>query len=706
MVVPKFSYLIGLIFQISAIIYIVNGINLLGSILLFYLGDFEMLISIRFSRLKKDKWFTFFDGCLSSFYITLHLIINYVNSVGQFPNFFISELYNSFFLLIFTIACIRIIFSLSNLGNIRYYWIYFTGVFIQSFAILFLITGINSWAVLLLFFIGDFDLLLVINSKKIDKKSYLAILDVLVWGLILGFYIIFIFVNISVPLALNLFSIVITIIGTYASIRIVLPLKLFDNKGLYIIYFIGIFNQFFSILFVIAEINVVAAIIVFFIGDFELLLVINSKSLDKRRIFNIIDSFIWLYYLISTHIIIYIPFTSEIYNILIIVLIIYTSIRFFVPLRNLGKIGLYAIYFTGLFNQIFGILFLIAGFNIWVGVILFGIGDLGLILVMITKYFDKKKYFCVFDACLWLFYLLFSIITIFLNNIYYFIPTIPGLIDIIFTLFAIYSIFRIFIPLQNFEENGLIAMYFIGFLTQICTILFFIININFWGAFLLFCIADSLLIYILKFKNFEKKSFLSKFDVSLWTLYYIFQLILFYNFIFNLSFPLIANFSNPLIILVFIYTSIRLILPFSNLKLRPYSVIYFNLLLINLIIAEFSSSFQLSLIIGGWLLLMFIGTLIVYSYLSKEILVKIGYGHFIFVFFLLFALTQIIPGYGQIIIQIENVYRALFMELIFVWLITINYFIIYYKKAKKPQIFFVIVFYLALIVGIIIPIAV
>ncbi|MFX1376171.1 MAG: hypothetical protein ACFFA0_10185 [Promethearchaeota archaeon] len=706
MVVPKFNYLMGFIFQISAIIYIVNGINVLGSILLFYLGDIEMLISIRFSRLKEDKLFTLFDSCLSTFYITLHLIVNYVNSVWNLPNLYISELYNSFFILISAVACNRFIFSLSNLGNVKYYWVYFTGLFIQSFAILYLLTGINSWAVLFLFFIGDFEILLVLNSKKFDKKRDLTLPDVLIWGFFLGFYLIFNWVyntiNISVPYPLDLFNIIITIIGIYASIRIIIPLMSFANMGLSIMYFIGLFNQFFSILFIIAEINVGAAIAIFFIGDFELLFVLHSKSLDKRRFFNLLDSYIWAFYLISSHILIYIRFISEIYNILIVVIIIYASIRFFVPLRNLGKNGLYVIYFTGLFNQIFGIFSIVTGFNIWVAVILFGIGDFGLLLVINTKHFDKKKNFCLFDACLWLFYLLFSFITILLNNIYNFIPTISDLIDILFTLFAIYALFRIYIPIQYFEDNGFIAMYFIGFFTQICTIFFLIFEINFWGALLLFFIADFILIYILMYKNFERKRFLSKFDASLWTLYYIFQIVIFYNFIFDLSLPLIANFSNPLILLIIIYASTRLILPFSNLELRVYSVFYFNLFLINLIIAEFSSSFQLSLLFTGWLVLMLIGTCMFCAYLCQELLEKIGPGHCIFVIFLAYAAYRIIPGFDTIANQIESVYRAFFIEFIFIWLSIINYFVIYYKKAKNNEIFFVIILYLTLIVMILI----
>lgn len=91
------------------------------------------------------------------------------------------------------------------------------------------------------------------------------------------------------------------------------------------------------------------------------------------------------------------------------------------------------------------------------------------------------------------------------------------------------------------------------------------------------------------------------------------------------------------------------------------------------------------------------------SHLSEELLRKIGFINLVLIFFLIYSVTQILPGFEGTIIQKESVIRAFFLELIFVWLIFINYFVIYYEKAKNLQIFFVVILYLTSIIGILIP---
>lgn len=129
MVVPKFSYVTGLVLQIVAYVFILIEHNILGAILILFIGDFQMLVTIGFSRLKNSKLFTYVDFSIFNFNFIVQVII-YFNFLFSVSWEFIPEVYSVLVILTLPYFCFRSIFPLINLKRSKYSSFYFNGILI------------------------------------------------------------------------------------------------------------------------------------------------------------------------------------------------------------------------------------------------------------------------------------------------------------------------------------------------------------------------------------------------------------------------------------------------------------------------------------------------------------------------------------------------------------------------------------------------
>ena len=87
---PKFTYTFGLVSEIAGIIIIIFNINMIGGLLLFFLGEIDIILLVLISsEIQESELFYTLDIILSSFYVSIFLIaFNFVCYPVQFPLLF------------------------------------------------------------------------------------------------------------------------------------------------------------------------------------------------------------------------------------------------------------------------------------------------------------------------------------------------------------------------------------------------------------------------------------------------------------------------------------------------------------------------------------------------------------------------------------------------------------------------------------------
>lgn len=649
-IVPKLDFLIGLVFQIIGVMFLLTGHNIIGGSLLFFMGDLQMLIISRFSQLKKVLFFTKFNVLLWSFYFIL-IIVDYYRVIFNLPSFIVPE---QLVLLMISYACMRFFLPLNNLKKSEYIvfffnigtisWLFPLFIRYESFFNIYnkdLIWLIFDFIGIGIIFIGTtgFNLL---YSKKLSKK-------------------------------LSLFSIS---IGNFALIILAISdfIGLWQNDifGNLIIFNIG------SILLLSATINFkteknLHPVLVFlwlawniyFAGGLLLSIYLNSSLNILKFVIKFVETIFFMWYIKESQ---KIALSTFITANIVLVLIELSKFIHFVEYNIVGdllisNIGILLLFFLAIILKKETIFFRLTIISIliwniyfsgcllyftllsnWIYIFEFVLKFLEILLLMIyVKEMQKFAFLAFIIGNILLAIMVLSNFLFFANynifgdlflssvglfSLFYFSMAFKekasvhrligilwvcwnflfagGLITSVYQyaplffikyliMFAEITILFIYIGMTIFKNERLIFLkvnYITGLIIQVAAVVLVLNNHNALVGIILFIVGDVEMWAIIQYTQLKQIQILKFFDLGLWSVYFISFVFMFYIVAYSLPIKIPDILSSWTLILMTAST-IRLLIPYLRLNKLKFIAIYLNIIFVSLLITIFSPISQL-----------------------------------------------------------------------------------------------------------------